>query len=207
MDDENNNSPNLPHSKSLGLRIQKKVASKMSNKNVAKIFIDDVTGRLLDNLYSLIRLYTGNKKQADALLNDIIKIIVKIGILFRNDQLTQEELNLCNQFRQTFHLFIKSALTFYEIEYSIDKEYLSNLLKTCQSTILKVINNHLTDKSKGRINNVFDFFSEKKFLEDIFKSTYSTNNKNMTPETVSKCKMLMKDIVDDVKKLVDEGSL
>ena len=210
MDDENNNNTSLPRSQSLALRIQKKVASKMFNKNVAKIFIDELTGRLLDNVFNLVKLYTGNKKQADSILNDIIKIIVKIGILFRNDQLGADELRLCNAFRQTFHLFVKSALSFYEIEYTFDKDHLCSLLKSCQNTLHLVIKNHLTDKSKGRIDNVFDFFSDRKFLDEVFRNskvTASDSSRKEEDNSASKYGYLMKAVVDDVRKLVDEGSL
>ena len=203
MDDENNNSTNMPVAQSLAQRIQKKVASKMSNKSVAKIFIDEQTGRLLDNLFNLVKIYTGSKKQAESILNDIIKVIVKIGILFRNDQLTPDELRLCNTFRDTFHLFVKSALSFYEVDYTFDKDHLSGLLKTCQSLIQVVIRHHLTDKSKARIDHVFNFFSDKKFLEDTFKNA---TGKASTEHSL-KYKAVMKDIVDDVRKLVDEGNL
>ncbi|KFM59196.1 Tumor necrosis factor alpha-induced protein 8-like protein, partial [Stegodyphus mimosarum] len=36
----------------------------MANKSIAKVFIDDTTGNLLDNLYRLGRAHSGNKKEA-----------------------------------------------------------------------------------------------------------------------------------------------
>ncbi|CAF0769640.1 unnamed protein product [Brachionus calyciflorus] len=196
MDDENNNSTlggGPINAQSLALRIQKKVASKMSNKNMAKIFIDETSGRLLDNLYKLVKDYSGSKKLAESILNDIIKVIVKIGILVKNEQLSSDELKLCNDFRQTFHLFAKSALSFYEIEYTFDQKHLHNLLVSCQASMHSIIKFHLTDKSKNRVDNVFNFFSDITFLEDIFKNhKYSTQ---------------MQVIVDDARKLVDDGLL
>lgn len=194
MDDENNNSTLGPmNAQSLALRVQKKIASKMSNKNVAKIFIDDTTGRILDNLHKLVKEYSNSKKQAESILNDIIKVIVKIGILVKNEQLSNEELKTCNSFRQNFHSFAKSALSFYEIEYTLDQNYLHGLLKTCQSQMHSIVRQHLTDKSKSRIDNVFNFCADIKFLEEIFKNQKYSN--------------LMKIIVDDARKLVDEGML
>lgn len=194
MDDENNNSTMTPvNAQSLALRVQKKIASKMSNKNVAKIFIDDTTGRILDNLYKLVKEYSQSKKLAESILNDIIKVIVKIGILVKNEQLTVEELKICNNFRQTFHLFAKSALSFYEIEYTLDQKYLHDLLIDCKGQMHSIVRQHLTEKSKNRIDNVFNFFSDIKFLEDIFKNSKYSNT--------------MRTIVDDSRKLVDEGLL
>ena len=195
MDDENNNSTisGPINAQSLALRIQKKVASKMSNKNMAKIFIDETSGRLLDNLFKLVKEYSGSKKVAESILNDIIKVIVKIGILVKNEQLSQEELQVCNNFRQTFHSFAKSALSFYEIEYTFDPRHLNSLLLTCKSSMHTIIRMHLTDKSKNRVDNVFNFFADLKFLEEIFRN--------------SKYSAYMQVVVDDARKLVDEGLL
>ncbi|XP_026687506.1 tumor necrosis factor, alpha-induced protein 8-like protein 2 B [Diaphorina citri] len=41
----------------LAMRVQKKLASKMSNKSMVKMYIDDRSGRLLDNLYRVIKTY------------------------------------------------------------------------------------------------------------------------------------------------------
>lgn len=196
MDDENNNSTlgSGPMSaQSLALRVQKKVASKMSNKNMAKIFIDETSGRLLDNLYKLVKDYSGNKKIAETILNDIIKVIVKIGILVKNEQLSPSEIKNCDNFRQSFHLFTKSALSFYEIEYTFDPKYLNNILVSCHSYMHDIIRGHLTDKSKKRVDNVFNFFTEIKFLEEIFRN--------------GKYSVIMKAIFDDARKLVDQGLL
>ncbi|KAK9507176.1 hypothetical protein O3M35_007087 [Rhynocoris fuscipes] len=44
----------------IGLRAQKKILSRMANKNVAKMFIDDTTASLLDNLYRMAKQYVSN---------------------------------------------------------------------------------------------------------------------------------------------------
>lgn len=44
-------------SKDLGMRIQKKILSRMVSKNIAKTFIDGTTASLLDNLYRLCKLH------------------------------------------------------------------------------------------------------------------------------------------------------
>jgi len=195
MDDENNNNTSsFTNSQSVALRLQKKIASKMSTKSVAKIFIDETTGHILDNLYRLVKDYTKNKKQAETLLNDIIKIIIKIGLLYKNDQLNNEELKLCETFRQTFHLFVKSALSFYEIDYTFDSKYLHDSLVDCKNLIHAIVKSHLTEKSKNKVETTFTFFADQLFLESIFKSQASS-------------KPILKLIVEDTRKLVEEGSI
>lgn len=60
--------------KDIGLRAQKKLLSRMSNKTVAKAFIDDVSAGLLDSLYRLVKQLTGNKKDAEKLTKNMIKV-------------------------------------------------------------------------------------------------------------------------------------
>lgn len=44
----------------IGLRAQKKILSRMASKNVARVFIDDTTSSLLDNLYRLAKSYVSS---------------------------------------------------------------------------------------------------------------------------------------------------
>jgi hypothetical protein len=195
MDDENNNNTSsFSSSQSLALRLQKNIASKMSTKSVAKIFIDELTGRILDNLHKLVKEFTKSKKQAETVLNNIIKIIIKMGLLYKNEQLTADELNLCDRFRERFHAFVKSALSFYEVDYSFDSKFLNGQLVECEKLIQQIVKSHMTDKSKARIESVFKFFGDEAFLSFIFKGTASS-------------KLIMKEIVDDTRQLVEEGSL
>lgn len=64
--------------KDIGFRAQKKLLSRMANKSIAKVFIDDTTGSLLDNLYRLGRAQTGNKKEAEK----VVKNIIKVGLAY-----------------------------------------------------------------------------------------------------------------------------
>lgn len=193
MDEDNNNNTQV-NSHSLALRVQKNIASKMASKNMAKVFIDETTGRILDNLYKLAKEYTSSKKEAEKLLKDTIKIIIKIGILHKNNEFSSDELRLCDDFRHKFHFLTKSALSFYEIDYTFDRQHLSDSLKQCKDMTHQIIKRHLTDKSKQRVDHVYDFFSDPKFLEEIYK-------------TDSKHRAIFGLIVDDARKLLDDGYL
>jgi Domain of unknown function (DUF758) len=76
-------SDNAFKAKDIGLRAQKKILSRMASKNVAKVFIDETTSSLLDNVYRLTKLQLGSKKEAEKLVKNIIKIVIKqVGFLF-----------------------------------------------------------------------------------------------------------------------------
>lgn len=68
-------------SRGLGLRAQKKLLGKMSSKKIAKAFIDDTTGKVLDNTYRILKEHRGNKKEAEKVMKYIIKIVVKVVCL------------------------------------------------------------------------------------------------------------------------------
>ncbi|KAL1421869.1 hypothetical protein MTO96_022584 [Rhipicephalus appendiculatus] len=83
--------------KDFGLSFQKKLLGRVSSKSVAKAFIDDTSASLLDNLYKLVKSVTGSKKDAEKVTKNIIKIVVKVGILHRNNQFSAEEMKVAKQ--------------------------------------------------------------------------------------------------------------
>ncbi len=157
-------------SKNLALRFEKKIASKMSTKRVANFFIDDTMGDVLDNLSSMVKQYTGSKKDAEKVLKNIIKVTIKIGILYRNDQFNKEELALAENFRKKFRTLIMTFVSFYEVEFSFDSNYLTGLLDGCADMLTQLVQRHLRDKSVARIDHVFKFFSNSAFMETVFTS-------------------------------------
>ncbi|XP_038073409.1 tumor necrosis factor alpha-induced protein 8-like protein 1 [Patiria miniata] len=140
----------------------------MSTKRVANMFIDDTMGGVLDSLSGLLRQYTGNKKDADKIIKNIIKVTIKIGILHRNEQFNQEELALAESFRKKFRTLIMTFVSFYEVDFSYDRPYLTELLDTCALMLTRLVERHLRDKSIGRIDHVFKFFSNSAFMETVF---------------------------------------
>ncbi|CAG5130601.1 unnamed protein product, partial [Candidula unifasciata] len=180
-------------SRGLGLRAQKKLLGKMTSKKVAMTFIDETTGRVLDNTHKILRQYKESKKDADKILKYIIKSLVKVGILYRNDQFNREELDKIDQFKQKFHTLAMTVVSFHEVEFTYDKVFLKNSLQDCKQLLQGVIDRHLTDKSKFRIGLVFDTFSEPELLDAAFTSTAYKHH--------------MEAIVADLSALLDDGSL
>jgi hypothetical protein len=156
-------------SKSLGMRAQKKLLGKMSSRKITKHFIDDTSARLLDNLYRIAKDYSGSKKVAEKLMKDFIKTVIKIGILYRNEQFTREELDIADQFKKKFRTITMTVISFYEVDFSFDKNFLTKALAECQAMLKRMVVNHLTEKSLGRIDNVFQFFCDPDFLDQMFR--------------------------------------
>ncbi|KAI8499132.1 negative regulation of leukocyte cell-cell adhesion [Branchiostoma belcheri] len=157
------------NSKNVALRAQKKVLSRMSTRKVAKSFMDDTTADLMDNLYRIARNHSGNKREAEKVMKDAVKIVVKIGILFRNEQFSQEELRIANDFVRRFRNLAMTVVSFYEVDFTYDKMFLLRSLAECREMLHRLVRNHLTEKSHGRIDHVFDFFGDGAFLDAVFQ--------------------------------------
>jgi len=181
-------------SSDIALKVQKKIVSRLSTKGVAKIFIDDKMGSLLDNVYKLCRTYCQNKKEAEKIVKNIIKIVMKIQLLAKNEQFAQQEIRQASEFQRKFHTAAKTIVSFHEVDFSYDQKFLSKLLGECQSLLKTIVGSHLTEKSLGRIDMVFGFFSNAQFLDTIFhkKSDYSE---------------IMTRIIADMNRALEEGGL
>lgn len=181
-------------SKGLGLRAQKKLLGKMSSKKIAKVFIDDTTARVLDNAHKVLRDFMPSKKEADKILKYVIKTVVKIGILYRNDQFSADELKLAESFKQKFHSVAMTVVSFYTVDFTYDKGFLSHSVEECRQLLKDLISRHLTDKSKNRVDIVFQAFNDETLMDTIF-----------TPD--GKYKDYMDKITTDMNTLMEEGSL
>ncbi|PRD22272.1 UNVERIFIED_CONTAM: Tumor necrosis factor alpha-induced protein 8-like protein [Trichonephila clavipes] len=121
-------------------------------------------------------------------------IVIKIGILYRNDQFNQEELWTAEQFKHKFHSTAMAIISFFEVEFSYDRNFLLQALNECRALLKNLVSRHLTDKSINRIEHVFNFFANPTFLDDVFSR--DSNHKE-----------LLGKIVSDMHKLMEDGSL
>ncbi|XP_067630268.1 tumor necrosis factor alpha-induced protein 8-like protein isoform X2 [Eurosta solidaginis] len=181
-------------SRDIGLRAQKKILSRMATKNIAKTFIDGTTASLLDNLYRLCKMHTGNKAKAEKLIKNIIKIVIKIGVLHRNNQFNAEELKDAEVFKRKFQNTQLSVISFYEVDYSFDLTYLQNSIAESHVALKSIVQRHLTEKSLNRIDEVFVFFGDAVLLETAFKPNSSYRE-------------LMGKIVSDINTAMETGDM
>ncbi len=166
----------------------------MSTKGVAKQFVDDTTAEIFDQTYKLAKGEYGNKKEAEKLVKSVVKIIVKVGILARNDQFNAQEIKMIEQFQQKFHHVIMTVISFYEVEFSYDDDFLIGQINGLQELLHSVVARHLSEKSQKRITNVFTFFASGPFLDKLF-------------DHGGVYKVEMKKIINCLNKLVEEGSI
>ncbi|XP_075995807.1 tumor necrosis factor, alpha-induced protein 8-like protein 2 B isoform X2 [Genypterus blacodes] len=150
------------------MRAQKKLLSSMATKASVQMFIDDTTSEILDELYRVSKEYTGNRSEAQKVIKDLIKIAVKIGVLFKNNRFSTEELAVAQDFKKKLRQGAMTATSFYEVEFTFDKTVMSEILSSCRDLLLKLVNSHLTPKSHGRINHVFNHYADPELLAKLY---------------------------------------
>ncbi|XP_021459280.2 tumor necrosis factor alpha-induced protein 8-like protein 1 isoform X1 [Oncorhynchus mykiss] len=180
--------------KSLALQAQKKLMSKMATKSVANLFIDDTSSEVLDELYRVTKEYTRNRKEAQKIIKNLIKMVVKLGVLYRNNQFSGEELVLVEGFRKKVHTLAMTAVSFHQIEFTFDRRVMSAILNECRELLHQAINRHLTAKSHLRVNHVFNQFADCDFLAALYGPSEVYRNH-------------LQRICDGVNKMLDEGNL
>ncbi|CAB1339143.1 unnamed protein product [Coregonus sp. 'balchen'] len=147
------------NSRSLALQAQKKILSKMATMVVANLLTDDVSSEILDELYKASREFTKSKKEAHKIVKDVIKIALKIGILYRNHQFSPDELDTVERFKKKMNQAAMTAVSFYEVDYTFDHRILSELLLECRDLLHALVEQHLTPRSHIRIDHVFNHFA------------------------------------------------
>ena len=96
--------------------------------------------------------------------------MVKVGLLNRNDQFSPEERQLANKFQRQFQTTALTIISFYEVDFTYDHDFILKSLADMQKTLLALIQRHVTDKTKGRVDQVFGFFAREQFLDAVFAS-------------------------------------
>lgn len=181
-------------SRDYALEVQKKVLSKMASKNLTKLLIDDNTSEALDEAHKILRGYMKSKKEASKLLKDLVKIIIKIAVLQRNDQFSEKELILAKKMHSKLKTTALTLVSFYEVDFTFDQYVLSTHVNELRGQIHALIEVHLQDKSKERVNNVFNTLGDTKFLAALFNKE---GPHYVHLEKVAMC----------LKSLIEEGNL
>lgn len=175
---------------SVVVKAQKKILGKFNNRKFVSKMMDEVSARVLDNMYRLAKEYS-DKKTAEKVTKHLIKTVIKIGILYNNNQYSKEEIVIAEKFRRKFNTLIMTVVSFYTVDYTYDGSHLIKGINECRNLVKSLVQRHLTEKSLNRIDNFFDFYSNDCFLDTAFKvdGPHST---------------IMNKIINDVNALLED---
>ncbi|KAL8184804.1 UNVERIFIED_CONTAM: Tumor necrosis factor alpha-induced protein 8-like protein 2 [Gekko kuhli] len=181
-------------SRSLAIQAEKKILSKLATKSMANRFIDDTSSEILDEMYRVSKEYTQNRAESQKVIKNLIKMTVKISVLYRNNCFSDEELCLAEEFKNKLHQGAMTAISFHEVDFTFEKAVLARLLQECRDLLLRLVEKHLKAKSLGRIRHVFDHFADTELLTQLYSP-----GEPYQPR--------LKRICEGLNKLIDEGKL
>jgi len=185
------------NSSSVAYEVQKSFANKfLSNKTAAKSLIDDTSGKLLDNLFLVIKAYTNSKDEAKKTVKNLIKIAVKIGMLQKGDKFNNEELDTLREIRKNLRTIAMTMISFYQVDHSYDRQFIIKYLTDLEKTLKTLIKPHLTEKSVARVDQVFVLFKTPDLLDSLY-----VHNKNQ------EVREIMGRVVEDLNECIESGVL
>ena len=141
---------------------------KIATRAVIKSFVDDNLAKLLDTLHVILKAELGDSKKADKVIKNLIKITVKIGLLYKNSQFNTEELALGMKLRTKFRHAALTVISFSQVEFSYDRAFLVKLVSEIGDMLHKLVERHLTAKSHQRIDSVVTALSREDTLDKVF---------------------------------------
>ncbi|XP_032873377.1 tumor necrosis factor alpha-induced protein 8 isoform X1 [Amblyraja radiata] len=140
----------------------------MASKSIATALVDDTSSDVLDELYKVTKEFTQNKKEAEKIIKNLIKVVIKLVVLNRNNQFNEDEILLMEKFKKKLHQLAMTVVSFHQVDFTFDRNVLSKLLNDCRDMLHQIIDRHLTVKSHGRVNHVFNHFSDCEFLAALY---------------------------------------
>ena len=183
--------------------VQKSFANKFfSNKTVAKSLIDDTSGNLLDNLYLLLYVFvssnrkifklfilsifqTQNKKESEKTTRNIIKIAIKLGMLQRGEKFSPEDKSSLFQIQKNLRTITMTLISFYQVDHTYDRNFVIKYLTELETLLKNLISNHLTDKSVGRVEQIFGVVKTPEFLDSVYVPKKNSEMREIMGKVVS----------------------
>jgi len=164
-------SENDTQSKDMMVRIQKKVLGKMVSKNSIKFVVDEDMAAVLDDFYRWAKI-DASKSKAEKLVKDAIKIVVKAGVLFHNKQIPQDELKGWEILRSKINNTANTMVYFHRTPFTYNKDMLHGQLDSAETMLSNAMKNHVTEKTLGRVKNVFEWLKEKENLDSLYSAKH-----------------------------------
>ncbi len=148
--------------------------------------------RILANLHSLVQDYTHDERQADQLNESILKLLIKLYVLKRNNMFNQSDMYLFDELGECLDSMVKTFVKLY-VNYTIfNRFFLIRSCQKCQKLFHDIISSRQTRQSHERIDFIFNFLSDAQFIKYVFDSNSSLNHG------------IVRDMIIDMGLLMDE---
>ncbi|TPP61092.1 Tumor necrosis factor alpha-induced protein 8 protein 2 [Fasciola gigantica] len=183
--------------KSITLNLQRKFMNSIPN-GLLRLFLDDSSVRLFDNICALLKLYTGCTKTASQTTKRLFKMNVRLAIYSTADILNNEEQNMIYDFHDRCHQAAEIVLRLGRpkrrllpgVSPTINK--LIQSVDEAKSLALSITERHMDENTREKFRTCVEELNNQEFFTTIFGKD-------------ERYRELMEKVYDDVEDLMDRG--
>jgi hypothetical protein len=151
------------------MAIKKNVSGKAATSGAGKGLIKDELGkngvRVIEILKAIITIYEG-KKKATEVEDNIIRFAVKVILLWKNKDITTPELMKTTPYLRAVW---SNLIDFCEMSFAYEPAALQKNSKELVDCFIKIVQQHVTDKTIDMIKETLQYMSQEKLLDLLFK--------------------------------------
>ncbi|KAL7675446.1 hypothetical protein ACOME3_001712 [Neoechinorhynchus agilis] len=155
------------------MKAGRNAASRFATSKAASMLIDDTYKTLLSVLKKSIAHHTGDKKYAKRLVDQSMRVIVKVAVLERTDELGQKELDAIDLFKIKVHSVVQTMVTFFDVQFEFDRSSLKNILMDCQRAGHQTMGQKLSQGSHDKVDEIFRYITMSNYIDRLFCKTDS----------------------------------
>jgi len=150
------------------MRIKKNVGGSVATSAAGKSLIKEFLGKdgvkLLDIVKKVITLYEG-KKKAEDVENTIIRIAVKVILLWKNKKITTKDIASTVPGVKAVW---SDVIDFCEMSFAYDPAKIKEHGEKLQVSFSKLLGEHITEKNLARMREVMTYLVAKDLLDRLF---------------------------------------
>jgi len=153
---------------STSMRIKKNVSSGVATSSAGKSLIKEFLGKdgvkLLDLVRKIVTLQDG-KKKADEVENDIIRVAVKVILLWKNKDLTTQD--LAGTIPGVKAIW-SDVIDFCEMSFAYDPAKIKEHGEHLSVSFTKLLADYITEKNLVKMREVINYLVTKELLDKLF---------------------------------------
>ena len=117
-------------------------------------------------------------------------------MLFRGDKFSADEKKDLQTIQKSLRNTSKTLISFFETDFTYDKGFLVHLISGLENHLKNLVAPHLTEKSVGRVEQIFSVMKTPEFLDSIF-----------VPGQKAEMRPLMAEVIADLNACMEAGVL
>eukprot|EP01123_Difflugia_compressa_P007122 TRINITY_DN1964_c0_g1_i1.p1 TRINITY_DN1964_c0_g1~~TRINITY_DN1964_c0_g1_i1.p1 ORF type:complete len:302 (+),score=73.63 TRINITY_DN1964_c0_g1_i1:154-1059(+) len=153
---------------STAMRVKKNVGGSVATSSAGKGMIKEFLGKdgvkLLDIVKKVVTLQDG-KKKAEEIENTIIRIAVKVILLWKNKDIATQDIAGCVPGVKTIW---SDAIDFCEMSFAYDPAKIKEHAEKLQIDFTKLLTEFITDKNLANLREVMSYLVTKDVLDRLF---------------------------------------